>query len=92
MNIKKIFSKFPRLSHNPIQKIAVILGCTIFFFFMWQINLMTADYATSVWNTLWTFNVELFPNMTFGVAYDLSQLLQALGFILAILGLWFWED
>ena len=70
----------------------VILGTIILLFGLWQLNLMTAGYATSVWNTLFSINVWLFPDMTFGYAYDLCHIMIVLGFIISILGLWFWED
>jgi len=76
----------------PKELLSVILigvGLSSSLFGMWQLNLMTADYATSVWNTPFTINVELFPNMTFGVAYDLTMIMNLLSWFPTVIGAYY---
>jgi hypothetical protein len=91
------------LPKNLFQKMGIVIAVVLFFFGLWQMDLICWG---PVWNATWIEppngyfnNVFEFGRIgewkfttTLGAAYDICQGLMVIGFIVAILSLWLWND
>jgi hypothetical protein len=93
-----------QIPKNTIQKIFTIIGIVMFFFGIWQMDMICVG---PVWANSWTspkggfsnapFEFGMIPGVvrfdtTIGAAYDLSQIFMVLGLVIAVLSLWFWDE
>jgi cytochrome c biogenesis protein CcdA len=92
-----------KLSKNWAQKLCMVIGFVMFFFGLWQIDLIAVG---PVWGTNWISPAPRFADhpfemgrvgdfaigMTVGTAYDLCQTFLVLGLAITVLSLWYWEN
>ena len=88
---------------NIYQKVSTAVGVVLFFFGLWQMDIISVG---PVWSTSWTEPTGGYFNQAFefgridglkflttvGVAYDLCQAFMVIGLLMVLLGLWLWED
>jgi hypothetical protein len=88
---------------NWKQKLFAVIGFVMFFFGLWQMDLITVN---PVWNTSWTSPIGGYFSQSFefgrigsisfvttiGTAYDLCQAFMVAGLIIVFLALWLWND
>lgn len=86
--------KFPK---NFAQKIFVVASFALFFFGLWQMDLLCIPHTWGVsgWangyfemGRIGDFKIA----MTSGTGYDLTQIFMVVGFLLAVLSLWLWDE
>jgi hypothetical protein len=92
-----------KLPKNGLQKLFCIVGIILFFFGIWQMDMICVG---PVWSKTWTspqggYYNEFFEvgaigpwklDTTVGIAYDLMQTFMVLGLGVAIASLWFWDE
>jgi hypothetical protein len=92
-----------KLPKNGPQKLFCIVGIILFFFGIWQMDLICVG---PVWSKTWAspqggyysqfFEIGAIGSLRFdttvGNAYDLMQVFMVLGLLIAVLSLWFWDE
>ena len=101
MNFQKVFQKvLQKVKSNWKQKLLFLIGITVFFFGLWQIDLIASG---PVWCNGWVNNDyvnqpfefgRLGPTKlttTMGAAYCLCQGMLVIGLMMTVLATWLWE-
>jgi hypothetical protein len=103
ITFKKWDLNLSKYSKNWAQKLFMIIGLIMFFFGLWQMDMITVG---PVWNTNWVSPAPRFADYPFemgrignyaigmdvGTAYDLCQVFLVLGLVITVLSLWFWNN